>query len=180
MASWYGLEEEGRATASGEPMDPERFTAAHKTLPFGTLIRVTDLDTDRSVMVVVNDRGPFVDGRIVDLSYGAAKALGMARRGVAPVRLEVMEVDRSRLATRWRVQAGSFQNHETANQLARALRGGGYEPVQISTFQKGGRVFYRVWVGDFTERSDAERLAGSLRRDGRDAFVVQTPLETSR
>ena len=83
-------------------MDPERFTAAHRTFPFGTVLRVTDPDNGRSVVVVVNDRGPFIDGRVLDLSYGAAKAIDMVQKGVAPVQIEVIQVDQSRLATRWR------------------------------------------------------------------------------
>ena len=91
-------------------MDPERFTAAHRTFPFGTVLRVTDPDNGRSVVVVVNDRGPFIDGRVLDLSYGAAKAIDMVQKGVAPVQIEVIQVDQSRLATRWRVQLGSFRD----------------------------------------------------------------------
>ena len=98
-------------------MDPERFTAAHRTFPFGTVLRVTDPDNGRSV-VVVNDRGPFIDGRVLDLSYGAAKAIDMVQKGVAPVQIEVIQVDQSRLATRWRVQLGSFRDESAAKELA--------------------------------------------------------------
>jgi rare lipoprotein A len=88
LASFY---EHDSQTASGEKFDPHALTAAHPTLPFGTRVRVTDVATGRSVMVRVNDRGPFVRGRIVDVSYGAAKSLGMIERGVAMVKLNVVQ-----------------------------------------------------------------------------------------
>ncbi|HEX9723397.1 MAG TPA: septal ring lytic transglycosylase RlpA family protein [Vicinamibacteria bacterium] len=180
LASWYGLDEAGRPTASGEPMDPEAFTAAHLTFPFGTLLRVTDGDSGRSVMVVVNDRGPFVDNRILDLSYGAARALDMVRRGVAPVRIEVIQVDRSRLATRWRVQVGSFENESHAEELAYSIRSQGYDPVEVSMFRRNDRQYYRVWVGEYIGRSEAEDLAERLRREGRETVIMQTPFGSAR
>lgn len=91
IASWYGPGFHGKVTASGEPYDMYAFTAAHKTLPFGTVVRVVDLSTGRSVVVRINDRGPFVPGRIIDLSYAAAEALGMVERGTARVGLVVLQ-----------------------------------------------------------------------------------------
>lgn len=90
IASWYGPGFHGQPTASGEPYDMYSFTAAHKTLPFGTLVRVVDLETGRWVVVRINDRGPFVPGRIIDLSYAAAEALGMLERGIARVGLVML------------------------------------------------------------------------------------------
>jgi rare lipoprotein A len=90
-ASWYGSEFAQRPTASGEPFDPYKLTCAHRTLPLGTRLRVTNLDNGRSVLVTINDRGPYAPPRELDLSYGAARALGMVRRGVARVRIEVVE-----------------------------------------------------------------------------------------
>jgi rare lipoprotein A len=88
MASFYS---EGSKTASGEKFDPNELTAAHPTLPFGTKLRVTNTSTGRSVTVRVNDRGPYVPGRVVDVSYSAAQELGMVGRGVAPVKLDVVQ-----------------------------------------------------------------------------------------
>ncbi|MGM0462986.1 MAG: septal ring lytic transglycosylase RlpA family protein [Fibrobacterota bacterium] len=88
-ASWYGRKFHGRTTASGEAYNMRDMTAAHKTLPFGTRVRVTDLDTDRSVTVRINDRGPFVEGRIIDLSRRAADRLGIRDKGTANVKLEI-------------------------------------------------------------------------------------------
>lgn len=89
-ASWYGPKFAGRPTANGEIFDPSQLTAAHKTLPFGTRVRVTNLTNNRSVTVRINDRGPFVAGRIIDLSRAAAERIAMIRSGVAPVRLELL------------------------------------------------------------------------------------------
>jgi len=89
-ASYYSREFKGRKTASGETFDPMKLTAAHRTLPFGTLVRVTNLENKRSVVVKINDRGPFVKGRIIDLSYKAALKIGMVSRGIAKVKLEVI------------------------------------------------------------------------------------------
>lgn len=90
-ASWYGKAFSGRPTASGEPFDPEKMTGAHRTLAFGTWVRVTHLGNGRSVVVRINDRGPFTTGRVIDLSEAAARQLGMIREGVAQVRVEVVE-----------------------------------------------------------------------------------------
>jgi len=90
LASWYGLREQGRPTASGAAFDMHRMTAAHPSLPLGTRVRVTNLENGRTVVVRITDRGPYVAGRVIDLSYAAARALGMLDRGVARVRLEVL------------------------------------------------------------------------------------------
>ena len=90
MASWYGKKYHGRPTASGEIFDMYKLTAAHKKLPLGTRVRVTNLKNRKSVVVKVNDRGPFVRGRIIDLSYAAAKKIGMIGDGIAKVRVEIV------------------------------------------------------------------------------------------
>ena len=89
-ASWYGKQFAGRDTASGEPFDMFRFTAAHRTLPLGTVVKVTDLHTGQWVIVRINDRGPMVAGRIIDLSYGAAQMLGVRGNGIVTVRLDLV------------------------------------------------------------------------------------------
>jgi len=94
MASWYGQEFAGRPTANGEIFDPETMTAAHRTLPFGTIIDVTNLKNGRTTRVRVNDRGPFVGNRIIDLSYAAARSLGMVEDGVSRVRLAIVRLGR--------------------------------------------------------------------------------------
>ena len=90
-ASWYGDEFADRPTASGERYDPDKLTCAHRTLPLGSKVRVTNLHNGRSVLVTITDRGPYARRRAIDLSYGAARALGMVRRGVARVRIELVK-----------------------------------------------------------------------------------------
>ncbi len=90
FASYYDAAHEGRATASGERFDPDRLTAAHPTLPFGTRVRVTNLENGRSVVVTITDRGPFRRGRVIDVSERAARRLGFVAKGVARVRLDVL------------------------------------------------------------------------------------------
>lgn len=91
LASYYNNKHHGKKTASGEIYDKNKFTAAHRTLPFGTYVKVTRLDNNKSVVVKINDRGPFTKGRIIDLSYASAKELDMIRKGIAKVRIEVVE-----------------------------------------------------------------------------------------
>ncbi len=91
LASWYGARHHGKQTASGERFDQHALTAAHRSLPFGTRVRVTHLGNGRQVTVRINDRGPYARGRLIDLSRAAAEGLGMLRQGVAPVRLEALD-----------------------------------------------------------------------------------------
>jgi rare lipoprotein A len=91
-ASWYGPGFAGKTTASGEAFDQKEFIAAHRTLPFGSKVRVVNLDNDKSVVVEIKDRGPFVEGRIIDVSQAAANALGMVQAGLARVRIEVFSL----------------------------------------------------------------------------------------
>ena len=92
IASWYGQKFHGRKTASGQVYDMYAKTAAHRTLPFGSVVRVTDLKTGKSTVVVINDRGPFVEGRIIDLSFGAAQEIGLDKAGLAKVKIEVLRL----------------------------------------------------------------------------------------
>jgi rare lipoprotein A len=108
VASWYGPGFIGRLTASGERYTAQEMTAAHRVLPFGTLVRVTHLQNGRSVVVRINDRGPFLKGRVIDLSQAAAKRLGMIHSGIARVRLEYA----SSLATNSRLLAAATQDPE--------------------------------------------------------------------
>lgn len=100
VASWYGDRFKRRPTASGEPFDPKDITAAHRTLPLQTIARVTNLSNGRTILVRINDRGPYAQGRIIDLSRNAATQLGMKQDGVAQVRVEVFESDQALARTR--------------------------------------------------------------------------------
>lgn len=119
-ASWYGEEMTGR-TASGAPFDPAAITAAHRTLPFGTIVEVTSLDSGRTILVLINDRGPHAAGRIIDLSRGAAELLGMKQKSVAAVRIRIAEVSAADQAALQRGQAASARL-DASPQLTAALR----------------------------------------------------------
>lgn len=168
-ASWYGIEERGRPTASGEPMDPGAMTAAHLTLPFGTIVQVTNLESGATVHVRINDRGPFVKSRVIDLSHEAARRLGILRQGVAQVRLTVANIPPRIPFT---VQVAAFGRRQTAEDFSRRLRADGYSGVEVTA----GDGVHRVRVGRFLKRSDAELTARALKGHGYDALVVQVQL----
>ncbi len=142
LASWYGGKFHGRMTSSGEVFDTNTLTAAHRTLPFGTVVKVTNLDNGKSVQVKINDRGPFVDGRIIDLSRAAAEALGMIDSGVAHVSLQIVEfVSPSDL---YAIQVGAFGTEKNAEKTASLLTGDGFT-VTTEKSQLGiTRVFVRA------------------------------------
>jgi rare lipoprotein A len=135
-------------------------TAAHRTLPFGTQVRVHDLDNGRDVTVRINDRGPFVEGRIIDLSYAAAQSMGMP--GLAKVRLEILGYDGSPAPGVFAVQVGAFQDRSNADRLKARIEAS-YAPVIIQGFDRGDGYFYRVRVGSETSEAAARALAQKLR-----------------
>ncbi len=142
LASWYGGKFHGRMTSSGEMFDTNSLTAAHRTLPFGTIVKVTNLDNGRSVLVKINDRGPFVGGRIIDLSRAAALQLGMIDTGVARVSLQIVEfLSPSDL---FAIQVGAFGLEQNAQKVAAILSQGGFT-VTTEKSQLGiTRVFVRA------------------------------------
>jgi peptidoglycan lytic transglycosylase len=172
IASWYGHPFHGRKTASGEIYNMYAMTAAHRTLPFGTEVRVHDLENGQSVVVKITDRGPFVEGRIIDLSYAAAQAIHMS--GTALVRLEILGYGSSASSTpppgAYAVQVGAFQDRRNAERLKDQISQK-YGPVSIQTFDRGDGVFYRVRVGSESSEESANQLARKL-REGR--FATQT------
>jgi rare lipoprotein A len=175
LASWYGNPYHGRRTASGEVYDMGQMTAAHRTLPFGTWLVVENLTTGRTVEVRVNDRGPFVDQRILDLSYAAARVVGATGSGVIPVRLRVVAGPPPPSAQRDRafaIQVGAFSAEERAVALQRELRGAGAD-ARVQPAEVGGRTIYRVRVGRFANRADAVDHARRLTALGHAVLVVE-------
>jgi len=156
IASWYGHPFHGRTTASGERYDMEAMTAAHQTLPFGTVLHVHNLDNGLSTRVRINDRGPFVQGRILDLSRRAAREIEMIGPGIAPVRITVVE---SPAPVRcWRVQAGAFQDPDNARRREDQLRGLGWPATTVG----GTDGVHRVFVGPYETRQEGDRAAARL------------------
>ena len=118
-ASWYGKRFDGRPTANSETFDMHKLSAAHKTLPLPSYVRVVNLNNDKSIVVRINDRGPFVEGRIIDLSYAAARKLGMLNDGVVPVEIELIEPPRHR--NQW-IQVGAYSSRRNADVVAGKLK----------------------------------------------------------
>jgi len=176
IASWYGAEFHGRQTANGETYNMYGLTAAHRLMPLGTTIKVTQRETGRSVTVRVNDRGPFVRGRILDLSYGAAKALGMTGNGTAPVAIEVVSLPQDSLKTAgspYTVQAGAFESEANAKNLADRLRKK-YPDVYLLSVRTNQNTVYRVRVGSLGQKQSAFQLADRLSREEQlDSFVTR-------
>jgi len=171
-ASWYGPNFHGKTTSSQEIFDMYDMTAAHKTLPFGTHVMVTNLNNGRSVKVRINDRGPFIRGRMIDLSYAAAKVLGMVGPGVVPVRIEILSdisVDEDK--QRFAVQVGAFVVKENAEALKSRLDRK-YRNVYISQFTTTNRVYYRVRLS-FDSKSAALETAKDLQKQSFDVFIVE-------
>ena len=159
LASWYGEPYHGRATASGTRYDMWGMTAAHRTLPFGTRVHVRNLDNGREADVTINDRGPFVAGRILDLSRGAAEALGAIGPGVIPVRLEVRTLgDGMPDEPCWEVQVGAFAREENAARARATLEGKGFSV----RFAPAGGGLTRVRATSLEGRTRALAVAQSL------------------
>ncbi len=146
-------------------------TAAHPTLPFGTRVMVTNLDNGRAAEVRINDRGPFVKERIIDLSYAAARMLGMIGPGTAPVRLDILNRKDWPPTVGMVIQVGSFTNEQNARRLQAEL-GRRFGETFISTVVCSGRVFYRVRI-KVDDRSGADLLAGRLSASGYPVLICE-------
>lgn len=179
-ASWYGPEFHGRQTASGEIFDMYAMTAAHREFPFGTKLRITNPDNNESVVVTVNDRGPFVDGRDIDLSYGAAKEIGLIGKGISNVFMEYLGRDVSYVKEVsfissskgiLTIQVGSFIEEENAKRLKMALELK-YDNVYITTAYIDSKRFYRVRIGEFKDRDSAYSFAQRLAYEGYSTFIT--------
>jgi len=171
IASWYGPPYHGRPTASGEIYDMDRMTAAHRSLAFGTWLQVRNLDNGKSADVRVNDRGPFVRGRVLDLSRAAARSLAMIGPGTAKVKLTVITPPQDFAGSRFAVQLASFRDRAVAEQLAERLQHDS-QPARIQESIVEGRRYFRVLAGSWAERAFAEQQARHWRRDYPDCFVV--------
>jgi len=190
-ASWYGEDFHGRRTSNGETYNMYALTAAHKTLPLGTYVRVHNLDSRKSVDVRINDRGPFVHGRIIDLSYAAAKAVDMVGPGTASVKIQALGAPAPRQTAEsqsaetaseyvpidyysgnFSFQVGAFTDKTNAQRLRQKLSLT-YANAHITSFFDGSRTFYRVRVGNAASLDEAQRFEQRLLRDGYpDIFIV--------
>jgi rare lipoprotein A len=175
IASWYGADFDGRKTANGETYNMYAMTAAHRTLPFNTRVRVTHLGNGRQIEVRINDRGPFVPGRIIDLSKSGAAALGMLDEGTARVRIETAGQPGERppeLAGTYGIQVGAFTERGNAERLKADLEKK-HPQVRILVWENNVRRFYRVRVGRFQTEADARRYFDTLRKENLTGFIVR-------
>ena len=181
LASWYGGKFQGRQTASGEIFDTNKFTAAHKSLPFGTIVKVTNLENGKTTVVRINDRGPFVPGRIIDLSRAAATVIGLTGKGVAKVRIRVLASDcpeaaelKPELAANpgavvppsgtgatYSIQVAAFRNRQYAERSLKSLTDKGFN----GALEKTPEGIYRVVVSDVPE-SQLAAVEQRLREHG--------------
>ena len=181
MASWYGTKFHGKRPSSGEPYDLYGMTAAHKTLPLPTYVRVTNLQNGRSTIVKVNDRGPFHDDRIIDLSYSAAAKLGILGHGTGQVEVKAIDLESdgtrqlasaapaaaatpaSTVAENLYLQVGAFSSPENAQRLRNEIREQQIGDVRIVETTGTTGTFYRVQVGPLTNTTEADRVTRALK-----------------
>lgn len=187
IASWYGAQFHGRKTSNGEIYDMHALTAAHKTLPLGTWVRVSHQNNHKEVVVRINDRGPFVGSRIIDLSYTAAKKLDMVGPGTAPVVVVALGAAKGKVrpsetptefapldydSGTFTFQVGAFKNRNNAERLVRTLSRR-YPNAHISRYDTGSEIFFRVRVGKYSSLQQIMKEESALAKAGfADAFIV--------
>lgn len=198
-ASFYADKFEGHVTASGEKYKHSKLTAAHKTLPFGTKVKVTNLSNNKSVEVVINDRGPYADGRIIDLSKSAAEKLGFINQGLAEVQLDILDagdgksgmeikaIDRVSVDERefydleidrlqpkgFGVQIGTYQELVNLMRLAENLKNSYKKQVAVQVKILNGVKYYSIILGQFSTRDKADRFLASVKNKYPDAFIAE-------
>lgn len=175
VASWYGKKFHGRKTSSGEVYDMFQMTAAHRTLPLSTRVKVTNLDNNKSIIVKVNDRGPFVKNRVIDLSYAAAKKLDMIGPGTARVKLvaltksgtgaavQAIPLQTDTLEADLYIQVGSFSERLNAQNVVNQLESMNEKKVDIYPVDTNLGVFYRVRLGPYLDLAKTQKIADRLR-----------------
>ncbi len=155
IASWYGRKFHGRRTSSGETYNMYAMTAAHKTLPLPSYVEVTNLKNNRKVILRVNDRGPFVDDRIIDLSYTAAKELDLIGSGTGPVLVEAItpwdsaSASLSKVDYKYLISTGVFSSRENADKLTNKLKISGFKNAHVRSKNVSGSTMYQVLVGPY-------------------------------
>lgn len=198
-ASFYADKFEGTQTASGEKYRHKKFTAAHKTLPFGTRVRVTNLSNNESVEVVINDRGPYVEGRVIDVSKAAAEKLGFVNLGLAEVKIEVVDAGNGKTEESnvriervavdekefyefeisrknphgFGVQIGTYQELVNLMRFAENLKNSYKKDVTVQVKVVNGVKYYGLILGNFASRVKAESFRAELKKKYPDAFIVE-------
>jgi rare lipoprotein A len=172
-ASWYGAPFHGRRASNGEVYDMYKLTAAHRTLPFETMVRVTSVNNGKSTVVRITDRGPFVGNRIIDLSLAAAREIESVGPGVVPVRVEVLSPGVDPTSGFFTVQVGAFRDRDNAERLRERLSAS-YSPIFIQQYDSPDGIFYRVRVGKISGEDAAQQFGEQLRdREGFTPMVLR-------
>lgn len=196
IISYYGEEFSSRKTASGVVFDPNKYTCASRTLPFGTILEVMNTKNGKSVVVMVNDRGPFVEGRILDISKKSAQELDMIKDGTTFARIRIVKLGDGkfsedeynkmigeyysfdkRMAYEFSIQVGAFTNRTLAQRMLEKLKQDGFENSYITEKVIGNTIFNRVRVGDYADKDTAMRVRETLKSKGYDTYFVSTYVE---
>jgi len=195
IASFYADKFEGRTTANGEIYYHSKKTAAHRALPFGSIVKVTNLENNKVVVVRINDRGPFVDNRIIDLSKSAAQELDFIGKGLADVKIEVIasiddipdKKENKQLTEQSRyyklevhtaqpkgkgVQIGSFGQDDNVFRLAERLRSKYAEEIFVEPAEINGKKVFRVIIGNYNHENQLQKLKAKLAKEYPDCFIV--------
>lgn len=185
IASWYGQKFHGRLTSSREPYDMYQMTAAHKTLPLPSYARVTNLDNGQSVVLRINDRGPFHENRLIDLSYAAAVKLGVYAKGTGLVEVTAIDPEHPDLANlpappapaphKLYVQIGAYNSRDNARAMQQRLEALGFDDVFLDRVLTGGDLLHRVRIGPLTDIEAADRLITELAKFG--LYSIRTTID---
>ena len=186
IASWYGKDFHGKKTASGEIYNMYQLSAAHKTLPLGTWVKLHNLNNGKKINLRINDRGPFINGRIIDLSYGAAKKIGIVDSGTTPVKIVTLNKPGNKLVyapansvstnyfqSKFTIQVAAFSDLNNAKRLKKRLDQD-YKNIQIKKICNEENNLYRVYAGIYATRQQAEKYKEDLKKNGYyNAFTVE-------
>ncbi len=173
IASWYGPKFHGQKTSNGEVFNMYEMTAAHRVLPMNTKIRVTNLENGKTVQLRINDRGPFVKDRIIDLSFAAAREIGMLGPGTAMVRVEAVGMrTKAQIYGAFYIQVGSFSSMDNARKLREDLQKMGYSETRLQEFSRNSKQLWRVQAGEFSNLQAAEEAHSRLSVENPGAFII--------
>ena len=172
IASWYGKKFHGRPTATGEIYNMYQESAAHKLLPLHTKVRVTNLENGKEIIVRINDRGPFVKNRIIDMSYAAARKLEMLEKGTAKVRVETLEHWDKNTPGKFYIQINSFSQKQNALNYKHTLQEEGFAHVRIQRANLNSGTFWRVQLGVYTTYTQAYQVMAKMLYKNSGCFII--------